>query len=1288
MTEKRVQLSTIVKSQVPEYVRTDFPLITEFLKEYYVGQEYQGGPIDLINNIDQYIKIDSFTDRITSSILIKSINKTTQTIEVNDTAGFPDSYGLIKIGNEIITYTGKTESSFTGCIRGFSGVCDLSKNNSPDEVLFETTNAEVHQNGDEILNLSVLFLVEFLNKTKKEIALGFDDREFYSELNENTFLKQVRSFYASKGTEESFKILFKALYGASVKMVKPAEQLFRPSDAQYNKVESLVVEPTLEVEEFANIQNITLFQDFPEKSYAPIAYSERISTNGDKEYYRLDIDSGYNKDITFNGAIYGNFKVTPKTKLVNPVSIGATYFDVESTVGFAKTGNIAFTYTDGTSGSIYYGSKTINQFRDINYIFKEIKEEENITDKNTYAYATINGKRVECNVSSIISEVNYPKNSLYNKKDVVSRVKTLGFEGTGFKYDQWFYNNKKIFTVASVEVIDAADNIYNVLFNNNHFLVKGDVVDIIDNAGIKVNCNVLSIVNDKKINLRSDDVLDVTKKYTIKRVILKGISPTFSHVENFHSNVQNVYEDNNNNLLIASSSIPSEPISIESIDLTINGTFEGTEVTFAKPHHFKTGDKVYYYPESVEKKVIDENFNYVTEIVEGTKLFDAGIYYVEVTGENTVKFALSKENIFFGKYVTFGQTTVTNNKVRLYDYHQEKLLDQKLLREIPLPSENSSEKIKTFPGTTGMLLNGVEILNYKSRNNIYYGAVNSVDVLFSDNQFDIINPPNLIIEDTQGKNASGYLGVTGSLSKIKIIDRGFDYEGTPTIKVVGGNGTGASVLVNMKLSDNVVPFNSRSINLNPTNIIGFSTYHKFRNLEEVVYQTSGQQAIAGLTTNSTYYVGNVDLTSVKLYNTPSDASVGINTVNLTAYGKGVHSLKSIIRKRQVDSINVVEPGEGYSNRKITCDYTGISTARNVINAINHGYNTGDIVQYFGTVSESDTNLVGLSLNTDYIATVLDSDSFTLSPVGVGNSVNIFADRKEYVNISDSGTGTHIFNHPPIQVILTGKTGIGPEFVANLQPQFIGSIDNVYISDGGVGYGATNIQEFERNPIITYSIGKDTQIKTIINNGSITEAIPLNRGKDFTSAPDIIVDGDGSGAVLTATLKSDGRIDKITVVEGGRGYTQNNTTIRAVSLESLSKSKFQPHLQSWKINLFHDQIDKIEKDDGILTKSSFGNYGIQYSHLYAPRYLRSKLIPSDTEGAKKYGSSDLPFNRIEIDSPYHSPIIGWAYDGNPIYGPYGYNTKSGGVAVRMKSGYYDDTLSRTNRPTKYPSGYFI
>ena len=58
MSETRVQFNTIVSSQLPAYVKEDFPLISEFLKQYYLGQEYQGGPIDLIQNIDRYIKLD------------------------------------------------------------------------------------------------------------------------------------------------------------------------------------------------------------------------------------------------------------------------------------------------------------------------------------------------------------------------------------------------------------------------------------------------------------------------------------------------------------------------------------------------------------------------------------------------------------------------------------------------------------------------------------------------------------------------------------------------------------------------------------------------------------------------------------------------------------------------------------------------------------------------------------------------------------------------------------------------------------------------------------------------------------------------------------------------------------------------------------------------------------------------------------------------------------------------------------------------------------------------------
>ena len=36
--------------------------------------------------------------------------------------------------------------------------------------------------------------------------------------------------------------------------------------------------------------------------------------------------------------------------------------------------------------------------------------------------------------------------------------------------------------------------------------------------------------------------------------------------------------------------------------------------------------------------------------------------------------------------------------------------------------------------------------------------------------------------------------------------------------------------------------------------VGFLTYHKFRNYEQVVYDTFGEKALAGLSTGAVYYV--------------------------------------------------------------------------------------------------------------------------------------------------------------------------------------------------------------------------------------------------------------------------------------------------------------------------------------------------------------------------------------------------------------------------------------------------
>ena len=92
MTEKRVQFNTIVKSQLPEYVQDEFPLMGEFLSQYYQGQEYQGGPLDLIQNIDKYIKLSECGNTIKSTKLTASIFEEDSTIAVENTEGFPANY--------------------------------------------------------------------------------------------------------------------------------------------------------------------------------------------------------------------------------------------------------------------------------------------------------------------------------------------------------------------------------------------------------------------------------------------------------------------------------------------------------------------------------------------------------------------------------------------------------------------------------------------------------------------------------------------------------------------------------------------------------------------------------------------------------------------------------------------------------------------------------------------------------------------------------------------------------------------------------------------------------------------------------------------------------------------------------------------------------------------------------------------------------------------------------------------------------------------------------------------
>ena len=142
MINKRVKIKDVIESQLPRFVLEDNPKFADFLRQYYISQEFQGGAIDLAENLDQYIKLDNLVDNVINPdiILERACTSTDTEIVLSSSDGLPDEYGLIKIDDEIITYTERDNNTIKGCIRGFSGISKYRDENNPEELIFESTD--------------------------------------------------------------------------------------------------------------------------------------------------------------------------------------------------------------------------------------------------------------------------------------------------------------------------------------------------------------------------------------------------------------------------------------------------------------------------------------------------------------------------------------------------------------------------------------------------------------------------------------------------------------------------------------------------------------------------------------------------------------------------------------------------------------------------------------------------------------------------------------------------------------------------------------------------------------------------------------------------------------------------------------------------------------------------------------------------------------------------------------------------------------------------------------------
>ncbi len=1275
---KRVRINDIVESQIPEFLNEESPLFKVFLKSYYNSLDHKSGAIDLVDNIKFYKSVEAFNnnDLVQSTTLNGYIYASDSTINVDSTDSWPEKYGLLKIDDEIITYTEKTATSFIGCIRGFSGIDQIKSTQNSEFLQFQKTEAEEHEDNSIVYNLSNLFLVEFFEKFKYEFVPGFESRSFSEGISSENILTRIKDFYRSKGTNSSYEILFKILYGKDIQIIKPQDYTLVPSSNSYFVTKNILVEKISGGDPTETKGNF-LYQNLPGiGTVSASIYNVEYRPIGNKLFYEISLDS-----TSFSGV----FQVSGKTKVLEYTPAGSNSILVDSTIGFSKSGKLLVKPKDSNYIEITYSDKSSNQFLGVSGVTKPLDFSLDIVEeKFAYSYIGVgNTSKVDFRVINVIDSIDFSETS--NLK-VGDKIRLSGFGkdmSSSYQFSSWIYNVPTNHNIKNVSQVDSDK--YRIILYDEVSFYKEQTIKLEDILGNISDATILDVeypAGDtiKKYTNRilvqvTGSTFNVLDSKILKTLIIKSshFSNDYSYINIIPSGVQNTYIDfKEQNFYVTSTGLPNYTIEASDTKKTISVVgASSTSLIYCPRHNIQTGESVYYDPGT-----------------NSTSGLSTGFYFVTRVDLDNIKLSFSKNDIFSKKYITLNPLTGNLDFIYKSGYQNKIIKNQKIFKKFDLTGRkkifDDKNKRSTNNKQIGLLSNGVEILSPTLFDeNIYYGKLSSIEVTNSGKDYDVVNVPQIIIQDEQGSNAKAHLNLSGEVKSIKVINPGIGYQTKPKITITGGNGSGCVLESNLVKSRITVGFRpSISVDVG-SNSITFINNHNLVDGEEIIYNSNGNANIIGLVDKSHYFVGVSSEKIIKLYNTFTDAVDKTNEINITGISSGSHSLETLKNKNTITRVYVKDPGKGYSNRAVripsqftTGETVGINTFDSYIFATKHGFNDGELVTY----NHTGTPISGLSTSINYYVKVLDANRFKLSVAGIGTTLSKedFSNKK-YVKFSSVGLGTHIIAYPPITINVETISEIGESSIVTpiLQPVVLGSISDVYLEDGGIGYGCTDILNFHRRPLVTVqTVTSECVLKPIILGGSIIDVKIINSGNGYRADSDIVISGDGSFAEIDPIV-TNGRVTGVNVLRGGVGYASSNTVLTVVNRGK--DAKFLANVNEWKINQVIKLSGQISnEDDGVLFPSKNEDLGLQFINFYAPKKLRYQLDDNFTETNK-----ESPNNKV------HSPILGFSYDGYPIYGPYGYDPLVGGTIRLLKTSYeLQPDLTPGIRPPGFIAGYFI
>jgi len=317
---------------------------------------------------------------------------------------------------------------------------------------------------------------------------------------------------------------------------------------------------------------------------------EKIFKDGE-EYFRLSLD--YNPELeTFN------FTVHPKTKITNPVGLGQTYLDVDSTLSFTDSGSLVV-FDNDVEYVFEYTNKSSTQFFGVSSPVA-IDLNTDITTPD-YAYALTNSnEQIKVKITGVLGDLEFDRDSSYYYEiDDQVEIVSLGADSEDQVRTTWINNVTPEYEIEQITQVALKLNgaaQYRIRTFDPNIFTLGDIGTIKGSDGNQYNIFVIAVSNKYEFDVNLTTRIDTTNvKYSIRKGISKTNSNNQPEINIISADVQNVYVDNADTYVVCSS-LPNyynTPIIVEDLSVIFTGQYDGVDLNIGS-NSFISGEAVYY----------------------------------------------------------------------------------------------------------------------------------------------------------------------------------------------------------------------------------------------------------------------------------------------------------------------------------------------------------------------------------------------------------------------------------------------------------------------------------------------------------------------------------------------------------------------------------------------------------------------------------------------------------------------------------------------------------------------